>query len=293
METSDFRYHRPTTLADASELGSKFGAQARYLAGGTELIVDFRNQRDSAQHLISLKGIPGLDSIVRDPDGQLRIGAMTTLAAISASSVVRRCFPILADGVLTMAGAQVRNQATIGGNFCRAVSCADTPPICMVGEARLKVVDAAKERWITIEEFFTGPRQTTLRAGEILIEILIPPQPVGSGASYQRFSLRRGQALAVAAVAARVSLQKTKIREARLALGAVAPTPMRALRCEALLQGKTPADDLFARAAAEAAAEARPISDLRGSEAFRRELVEVLTARALKEATERARKRQE
>lgn len=291
METSDFSYHRPATLAEASELGSKFGAQARYLAGGTELLIDFRNGRDSARHLISLKDISGLDSITRDPDGQLRIGAMTTLAAIAASPAVRECFPALAEGALTMAGAQVRNQATIGGNFCRAVSCADTPPICMVGEARLKVVDSATEKLIPIEGFFTGPRQTTLRAGEILVEIRIPPQPANSGASYQRFSLRRGQALAVAAVAARVSLRGTKLDGARVALGAVAPTPMRAHRCEALLQGKAPSDELFARAAAAAAAESRPISDLRGTEVFRREMVEVLTVRALREATERARER--
>lgn len=288
MAVSDLSYHRPATLAEACELGAEFGEQARYLAGGTELVVDFRSGRDAATHLISLRDVPDLDDIELF-EGELRIGAMASLAEIAASKVVQKSFPVLCEGVLEMAGEQIRSLASIGGNFCRAVSCADTPPICMVGEAQLVIVGTKGERVIEAEELFTGPRQTQLEAGEILTQIRIPAQLAHSGASYQRFALRKGQALAVAAVAARVVLKGDKIADARIAMGAVAPTPLRASKCESMLKGKAPNEELFARVAEEAAAEAKPISDLRGSEEYRRDIVAILTARALRESAARAR----
>lgn len=288
MAASDFSYHRPATLAEACELGRSLGGQARYLAGGTELVVDFRSGRDAAPHLISLKNISELRTIIEDR-GTLCIGAMATLAEIAESPLVAKRFPVLKEGALTMAGEQIRSLASIGGNFCRAVSCADTPPICIVGEAELSVVGPDGERTLGAEELFTGPRQTQLASGEILTEIRIPEQAKRSGASYQRFALRKGQALAVAAVAARVVLDGHKIVNARVAMGAVAPTPLRAKRCEAILRDKPPSEALFVQAAAEAAQEAKPISDLRGSGEYRREIVEVLTKRALEIAAGRAR----
>lgn len=288
MEVGDFALHRPATLVEACELARNLGEKARYLAGGTELLVDFRSRRDCAGHLISLQRISDLRLISQDGDA-LRIGALATLSEVAESPIVRRVFPALSEAVLTMAGVQIRNQGTIGGNFCRAVPCADTPPVCIAGGARLRLVDGNGDRILPAEEFFLGPRKTAIRPGEILSEILIPSQPAASGASYQRFSLRRGSALAVAAVAARVILDAERIAEARVVLGAVAPVPLPATRCAGLLTGQAPSRDLFARAASEAAAEAKPVTDLRGTESYRRELVAVLAARALTEATERAR----
>jgi carbon-monoxide dehydrogenase medium subunit len=288
MEVAQFSYHRPTTLVEACELGRTLGDKARYLAGGTELLVDFRKERDAAEHLIALHRVPDLKGIREDAES-LRIGALSTLAEVSESPLVRRAFPALCEAVLTMAGVQIRNQGTIGGNFCRAVPCADTPPICIAGEARLRLVTTGGERSLPAEEFFIGPRETLLQPGELLAEILIPAQPAASGASYQRFSLRRGSALAVASVAARVTLKNKKISDARVVLGAVAPVPLPATECAKGLVGRAPSSDLFARAARSAAAEARPITDLRGSEAYRRDLIQVLAARAFAEATARAR----
>lgn len=280
MEIRDFSYHRPGSLAEACALGLELGAEARFFAGGTELIIDFRTRRDAAEHLISLRDVPGLAAISAERDG-LRVGAMASLAEIAESTTVEAHYPALGLAARLMAGEQIRGQATLGGNFCRAVSCADTPPICIVGEARVALTDPDGEREVPAEDFFTGPRQTVLKPGEILTHITLPKQPAHSGADYQRFALRGGQALAVVAVAARLVLAKGKIADARVALGAVAPTPLLVPACGEALKGKAPSDAAFTAAADLAAAAAQPLSDLRGSEEYRRELVRTLTQRAL------------
>jgi carbon-monoxide dehydrogenase medium subunit len=182
----------------------------------------------------------------------------------------------------------VRHQGTIGGNFCRAVPCADTPPPCIAGGATITLATAKGERALAAESFFLGPRATVLDTGEVLTEIVVPAQPAHSGASYQRFTLRKGQALAVAAVAARVVLEGDTIAAARICLSAVAPVPYYAVTASDLLAGKPVAGDVFAEAARTAAAEAQPIDDIRGTAEYRRHLTEVLTHRALAEAARRA-----
>lgn len=287
MELGEFTYHRPNSLAEACELGRIHGNKARFLAGGTELLVDLRQRRDTAAHLIALRGIDELKQVRADEEA-LHLGALVTLTEIAESPEVGEVFPALREAVLKMGGEQVRNQGTIGGNFSRAVPCADTPPICIAGEARVRLVRGDSERTLAAETFFVGARKTVLAPGEVLAEIVIPRQPSHSGASYQRFSLRRGSALAVAAVAARVVLDGEKISDARLVLGAVAPVPLSVADGARSLVGHVPSAVLLAAAAKAAAAAAQPISDLRGSEAFRRDLVEVLTVRALVEAISRA-----
>jgi len=287
MSAAGFVYHRPATLADACALGLELGADAAFLAGGTELLPDFHRGRESATHLIALDRITGLSSIQSGADG-LRIGALVTVGAVAQSAEVGAWLPALAEAARALGTPQIRSLATIGGNFCRAVPCADLPPVGIVAGARLRLARVTGTREVSAEQFFVGPRKTVLEPGEILQDILIPPQPVRAGLSYQRFALRRGPALAVASVAARVVLEGETIVEARIALGAVAPVPSLAPRAAALLQGHPLSADRLAQAAAAAAAEARPITDIRGTEAFRRELVEVLTRRALEQAAGRA-----
>jgi carbon-monoxide dehydrogenase medium subunit len=204
------------------------------------------------------------------------------------SDAVRKAFPVLAEAAATIGGSQVRHQGTIGGNFCRAVPCADTPPACIAGGATVTLVTADRTRSLPAEEFFLGPRATVLDPGEVLTEIVIPAQPPHSGASYQRFTLRKGQALAVAAVAAGVVLEGDTIASARICLSAVAPVPYYAARASGELAGKPVSGDAFAEAARTAASEAQPIDDIRGTAEFRRHLTEVLTHRALAEAARRA-----
>jgi carbon-monoxide dehydrogenase medium subunit len=283
MAILDFDYHRPTTLAEACELGARLGAEAAFLAGGTELLPDFQRQRETARHLIALDRLDELRGVSVD-GGELRIGGMTSIAAVATSPLVRTWVPVLATASRAIGSPQIRSRATIGGNFCRAVPCADTPPAAIAARARVRLVGPDGLREMPAEHFFTGPRRTALRPGEVLAAILIPAPPAHSGASYQRFARRKGSALAVAAVAACVTVDRGILAEVRLALGAVSPVPMLAVRAAAMLQGEEPNHELFALAGAICAEEALPISDLRGSADFRRELVSVLARRAIEEA---------
>lgn len=283
-------FYRPVSLDEACRLGREMGADALFLAGGTELLPDFRRGAETPRAMIALDRVRGLGGI-RDDGGGLRIGATATIREVATSPLVREVYPALAEAALTLGSPQIRSRATIGGNFCRAVPCADTPPICVVGGAELRLVHDDGERIMPAESFFVGVRRTVLRPGEILAEIVLPPQPERSGASYQRFALRRGLALAVASVAARVELRRDRFASVRVTLGAVAPVPLPVSSVGEWLEGKEPTDDALARAAHLAARDALPICDVRGSDFFRRRLVEVLTRRALVEALSRARGR--
>lgn len=286
----DIAYHRPATIAEACALSRTLGPAAAFLAGGTELLPDFQRGRESARHLIALSRIAELRGITRDKDG-LHIGALVTLAEIAASAQVQSFMPALATAAQAVGSAQVRTVATIGGNVCRAVSCADMPPVLIVAEGSLRLAGTKGERVLPLEYFLLGARKTALAPGEMLVEVVLPNQPSGSAAEYERFARRRGSSLAVAAVAARVTLESGLIRGARVALGAVAPAPLLVGAAAKLLEGKSPSDALFKQAARLCAAAALPISDLRGSAAFRHELVAVLTRRALAGACARVEKR--
>lgn len=283
----EFIYHRPASVEEACKLGLDLGEKARFLAGGTELLVDLKEGRDSADHLIALKRIPELDMISLDK-GSLVIGALTTLADICRSETVRCFLPALCDAISDLGSEQIRNQGTIGGNFCGAVPCADTPPVCIAAGAGMRISGTGSQRHLPASEFFLAPRRSALEPGELLTAIEIPEQPESSGTSYKRFSLRHGSALAVASVAVRLVLREEKIAEASVVLGAVAPVPLTTARCIEVLVGEPPSDDIFRNAGRIAAEEATPITDIRGSEGYRRELVEVLTFRALKSAVEMA-----
>ena len=287
MSLGRFHYHQPTTMAEAWALGVEYGRKSAYLAGGTELLVDLRSGRKSVCHVISLGGLDELKHI-NQKDGMLCIGALVPLSDIAESEAVKSAFPALSDAIETMAGRQIRNLGTMGGNFCCGVPCSDTPPIACVAEAEIVLTGPAGTRTVAARKFVLAPRVTVLKPGEILTEIRIPRQPADSGASFQRFALRRGSALAVASVAAWVHLEGPSIAAARIYLGSVGPTPLSATESAALLVGQQPTPELFAQAGIKAATEAQPISDLRGSAEYRRDVIDVLTTRALEQACERA-----
>ena len=288
MPIGEYVLHRPQTLGEACALGAEYARNGAYLAGGTELLVDLRSGRKSVGHVIALGGLGELKAIAF-ADGWLRIGALCPLNEIAASDLVREIYPPLAEAILTMAGVQIRHLGTMGGNFACAVPCSDTPPISIVAGAELVIAGPAGERTLPAHAFHVAPRLTVLQPGEILREIRIPEQPPASGAAYERFGLRRGMALSVAAVAVRLVLSGGVIDDARIVLSSVAPVPLSARRAAAAVTGHEPGRDVFAAAARLAAEEAQPITDLRGSERYRRDLVAVLAARALARAADRAR----
>jgi len=267
-------YHRPATLEQACELLRDFGDEGVALAGGTDVVVDLRRGAMGARHLVSLRELGELRGI-RVEDGVLRIGALTTPAELGAAAEIEAVRPELLDAVRGFAGPQIRNVATVGGNLCTAASCGDLAPMLIALGASVRVVGPGGEREMALEELFRDVRETVLALGEILVEVAVPVRKPGEGARYEAFGRRAASFITVAGVAAYVRLAD---RYCRVVLGAVAPTPV-----------VVPLEDTdIEKAAAAARAAALPISDVRGSAEHRRDLVEVLTRRALRVAQERA-----
>ncbi len=288
MYVPDIEFHETKTLDEASAIMKRFAPDVRYYAGGTDLLVDLKAGRISVGHLVSLNRIETLRGITETADG-LRIGALTTITQLNRSPIIRDHFSPVLDATRQMAAPPIRNVATVGGNIISAVPCADLPPIFMVLNALVNIWSPDQSRTNPMETLFAGPRQTVLKEGEVLESVLIPKLPAGFGATYERFGLREGNAIAVASVAASVTLDdKDMISEARLAIGAVAPIPKLVVEVGELLSGEKVTPALFDQAATLAQQAAQPISDVRGTGDYRREVIEVLARRALTKAYQRA-----
>ena len=288
MYVPDIEVHQATTLEETAAALGRYAPDARLLAGGTDLLVDLKTGRVRVGHLISINRIGALRGITEE-DGLLRIGALTTITQLGRSPLVRERFAPLLDATREMAAPQIRNVATVGGNIASAVPCADLPPILIAMNASVRLWSQAGERDVLLHEFFAGPRRTVLQDGELLTLVFVPRPPARFGAAYARFALRDGNAIAVAAVAASLLLARDHtVREARLVLGAVAPIPQLVAAAAVELAGRAPSEEAFDKAAETARQAADPISDVRGSADFRRELVGVLARRALKTAWQRA-----
>ncbi|GBD22472.1 6-hydroxypseudooxynicotine dehydrogenase complex subunit alpha [bacterium HR29] len=283
-----FDYAAPRSLDETFPLLAD-GRRVRFLAGGTDIIVQLREGRAECDLLVDLKRIPELRRIEIRPDGTLAIGAAVPCAEVYEHPEVRRRWPALVDAASLIGGIQIQSRASLGGNICNASPAADSVPALIVLGARLVLASARGERELPIEGFFRGPGQTVLQPGELLVRIEVPPLPPCSGARFLRFIPRNEMDIAVANAAAFLRLDDDgRIAQARVALGAVAPTPLLVAEAGELLAGQQPNDELFARAGELAAAAARPITDVRGSVLQRRHLARVLTVRALRGALARA-----
>ena len=277
-----FEYLAPKTVAEACSLLSQYGKAAQIIAGGTDLLVKMKDKELAPQYVVGLKGIANLDYIdYNDRDG-LRIGALTTNESISGSAVIKDRFGLLSKAAATIGTPQIRNMGTIGGNLCNAAPSADTaPPLIALG-AKVKLVSSKGKRIVPLEEFFTGPGKTVLQTDELLAEILVPKPSPGTRGIYLKLFPRGAVDIAAVGVAALLTLGQDGIcKDARIVLGAVAPTPMRATRAEAKIKGKPGKNGVIEEAAEIAAEESRPISDVRCSADYRREMVKVLTRRVL------------
>lgn len=271
---------RPSSLgALVAGLVEARGAGA-VLAGGTDLLVKIRAGSVKPRVLFDVAAVPELHGLAEEGEF-LRIGAAVTLADIARSLLVRGKAPLLADSAAQIGANQIRNRATIGGNIVNGSPAADLLPSLLVTGAMLKLVGAHGERWAGIETFYDGPGLTRRSADEVLVEVLVPADRPGIRSRFLKVGRRRALAISVVNVAARLELREGIIRDARIALGAVAPTVMRAHRAEALLQGRAANSPLLA-AAAEAAAEIQPIDDVRASADGRRRLVKAWVCRLLR-----------
>ena len=281
-----FEYLAPKTIGEALSLLSLHNGKARVIAGGTDLLHKMKRREEIPQYLVGLKNIPGLNQVDHDEAQGLKFGPLVTIHTVEISPLVRERFPILSQAASTMASAQVRNLGTIVGNLCSALPSADMAPGLIVLGANLKIANSKGERTIAVQDFFTGPSESALAHNELVLEVQVPNPLPHSGMVYIKHTVRAAMELAIAGVATIVTLQDGVCSDAKIALGAVAPTPMRATEAENLLRGK-PFSAGLVREAAEAASEAaRPISDIRASAEYRKEMVRILTARALNGAKE-------
>jgi CO/xanthine dehydrogenase FAD-binding subunit len=283
----DFEYFAPTSLEAALSLLESHKKGMKVLAGGTDLIVQMKDGRARPAVVVDAKNIPELNRLGWNGDKVFHIGAAVPLSKIIAFPTVRERFGILHQACSLIGSEQIRNRATLGGNICNAAPSADTaPPLLCLG-AKAVVAGPGGKRTVPLEGFFRGPGQTVLDSNEILVEVEIPAPLSPSAGCYLRHTPREEMDIAVVGVASfLVASGQGQCREARVALGAVAPTPVIVPQAGALLAGKTLSDKLIEAAAEMAAAAASPVCDVRGSAEYRREIIRVLARRALQKAWE-------
>jgi carbon-monoxide dehydrogenase medium subunit len=284
-----FAVHEPTTLGEALGLLAQEGDAGAALAGGTDLLLRIRRRARTYRSVINLKFVPGLDGLSWNERTGLTMGALTTFRAVEMSPVVRAHYPALIEAARLVAGVQLRNLATVGGNIGNASPSADSVPPLVALRASVEIASTNGLRMVPVEMCLTGPGRTVLAPGEIFSSIHIPAPAPLSGNAFARFSPRSAMDIGIASVAALVTLDKDgRCTACRISLGAVSPKPLRAAMAEGALEGEllTPAlADLVGTLASEAA---QPISDIRGSADYRRAIVKVLASRVVSLAAARA-----
>ena len=280
--TQPFEFFQPTSLNEASAVMLENGPGGCFLAGGTDLVIAVKEKDLTPRYVVDLKRISDLAGISESADGGFTIGALTTLYEVENSAAILARHPFLAQSAAEIGSIQIRHRGTIGGNIVNASPSADTVPCLLALDAKVCVANGSLEKIIELDEFFLGPGKTVMEAGDILTKIVIPPIGEGHRSEYYKCSPRHQMDLAYVGVAVAIDLdEKQKCRSARIALGAVAPVPLRAKKAEALLQGQMLSETLVEQVAEQATAECSPIADVRSSAAYRSNMVRVLTKRAL------------
>lgn len=282
-----FEYLEPTTLVDAAKILTEHAGKCEILAGGTDLLVELKNREKRPEYVVNIKRIAGLDSIDCSKDG-LVFGSLATARQLEHDPNVRELYPMVAETAGIIGSDQVRTTATIAGNICTALPSAEMGPPLLVLDANITIAGMGGVRTVPVTQFFTGPRQTVVGDGDIVTAIGIAAVPENTGMVYVRHSPRQAMDLAVVGVAAYLTIEDDTVKDVRIALGAVAPTPIRATDAEKSLLGRPASLENIQEAADLAAAAAKPISDMRASADYRRDMVGVLTRRMLLEAKRRA-----
>ena len=286
MIPGQFEYHAPSTLDEALALLAEHGSDARVLAGGQSLIPLMKLRLASPAVLIDLNGVDSLSGI-EEQDGQLRIGAMTRHSVLERSELIGSRYPLIADAAAVIADPLVRNRGTTGGSLAHADPAGDLGSVMTALGAEVVVNGPGGERTLPIDELLLGPFMTTLEEGEILTEVRVPQPAERSGGAYEKLERKVGD-FATAAVAVQLTRENGSCASIGIGLTAVGPTTIRASEAEDALRGGSLDEDALRAAAVLAAAASDPAADLRGSEEYKRDMVRVLTLRALRRAIERA-----
>jgi CO/xanthine dehydrogenase FAD-binding subunit len=286
-----FEFHEPKSIREACKMLAEFGAKAKVLAGGTDLMVNLKKKIISPDHLVSLGRLEELKQ-VEISKGKIRIGACVTVAQLAESRPIRESAAALATGAAGLGTPLVRNLATIGGNIGSARPAADLPPSLLAYGATATLANSKGKRQIPLKQVFVGPGLTCIKPDEMLTEISFDIPPAQAGAGYINLGVRKSQDCNIVSVASYIQLNAAgAIEKARIVMGSVGPTHLRSASAEKVLTGEKPGEDLFARAAKAATEDCRPILDFRGSAEYRRDMVGVLANRTLGIAWQQIRER--
>ena len=282
----EFEYFEPSTLSEAISLLAQYRGKAKKLAGGTDLLIQMKQRNLTPEYLINIKNISELDYIKHNEDEGLKIGALVTHSSIVNSTIIQEKFDLLVEASLAVGSVQTRNRGTVVGNICNSSPSADTPPALIALDASFKLISIIGEKIVKVEEFFISPFKNILMETELVAEIQIPNLPVHSGWSYlwlPKITAVDESLVGVSVLIAVDDLIHKTCTMARIGLGSVAPTPIRAKNAEEVLKGKR-IEDIVCRQAAEVAAnEASP----RSRAEYRREMVKVFVKRALDKALDK------
>ncbi len=288
MIPANFTYHKATTLQEAIALSGELGEEAKYMSGGHSLLPMMKLRFATPEHIIDISKIQGL-SYIKEDDDLLKIGGLTTQTEIEHNALLQEKYPIFGDAVWLTADPSVRNCGTIGGNIAHGDAANDQPALMLALRATIIAEGTDGKKEIPIDEFFHGFYMTALEQGDILTEIQIPKARKNSGGAYYKMERKVGD-YATAGVAVHIELDDAGVcTEIGIGLTNVSAVPMRLERGEAFLRGKTVTDALIEEVAQMASEDCEPESDLRGSEAYKRSIVNTLTKRMLNKALERAR----
>ena len=288
MILPEFKYVAPTTVEEAVNLLAQYGDKAKLMAGGTDLINFIKDGVIKPEVLIDLKSVQGMDQLEFDPEQGLTIGALTKLIDVERSEVVKKEYPALAEAVHLIASTQIRSKGTLVGNVCNASPSADSVPPLFVLGAELTVQGPEGVRTIPIGEFYQGFKKLALKPGEIVTAVRIPPMKANERAAYKAHTVRKAMDLAIVGVAAKLTVDAEGVcQDAKIALGAVAVSCVRAPHAESVLIGRKITPEIAEIAGQEAMKDCSPISDVRASAEYRHDMVRVFTKRAVLLAQER------
>jgi len=285
----DFNYVRATTVKEALEFLDEYRDDYKIICGGQSLLILMRQGLIAPGHLIDIKRVEELNYITFDAQTGLRIGATTTHRSIEFSPVIEKHYPVLVDMEKNLASRQTRNWGTIGGNLAHGEPAGDPAPVLISLDATITCANKERRRTWPVEEFSVDYFETQLEEGEMIVEVQVPVMPLKTAAAYEKFNIIKNDQ-GVVSVAARITLEDdgATCKEARVALGGSASTPLRVKVAEPMLVGARLDDKLLDQVAKKVSESVEPVSDIQGTEAYRRQLIVALTARNLKRAWEQA-----
>jgi CO/xanthine dehydrogenase FAD-binding subunit len=276
-------YFAPRSEAEALAVLKKWKGKAKVVAGGTNVVPDLRGRTIQKEILVDISLLKNL-SYIKEEKQRIRIGALTTLSEIASSKIIQKYASVLSEAACQIGNPLVRNKATIAGNLADASPAADTAPPLLVLDSLLGIEKGSgKERQVPIHEFFVGPNRTILKGDEIIRGIILPKANLSAKMAYTKFGLRNSMAISVISLAVLVEMERGICKKARIGLGAVSPTPIRAYGVEEMVMGHEITEELIAKCCEKVQTEIHPITDIRASLDYRRSMASVLLGRLLRQ----------